>query len=171
MVGKQTTLFLEQLLNKQSKNAIKLSEADEKVIKRSKEEIRSVDGLHSDFSEQALEFSEKIGERWLEREQEEAKTRERLAKVLIRTLKGFLIGAIAIILLQGFNFIGFQLTDTAIGTFFGAFSISFIGLIVIIFNYFYSERSTDALKVIKEFIVEMCGHNRQYNKKEENADN
>jgi len=170
MIGKKATQFLEQLLKEQSKNAIKLSEADEKVIKSSKEKIRSVDGLHSDFSQQALEFSEKIGDRWLEREQEEAESREKLAKILVRTLKGYLIVAIVIILLQGFNFIEFRLTDTAIGTFFGAFSVSFIGLIVIIFNYFYSERSTDALKVIKEFIVEMCGHNRQYNKKEETID-
>jgi len=35
-------------------------------------------------------------------------------------------------------------------------------------RYFYSERSNKSLEMIKEFIVDMCSHNRQY--KDEDLD-
>jgi len=126
--------------------------------------------IHTGFSEHALEFSKNIGTQRIEKEKAELVAREQLAINLVKILKFLLFGTAIVVIVQGTGWLSFNLTDTAIGTFFGAFTASFIGLIVIILKYFYSERSSRSLEVIKDFIVKMCAYNSQYHDKDKTTD-
>jgi len=123
---------------------------------------------HVKFSEHALNFSQAVGNQWLEREKFETKTRTRLAYALIGILFCLLGTGSIVVVRQGNIANSFYLTDSAFVAFFSTFAVSFVSLVAIIYRYFYSERSNKSLEIIKEFIVDMCSHNRQY--KDEDLD-
>ena len=121
--------------------------------------------IHSEFSKHALEFSRKVGNTWIDREVSESDTRDTIARALVGLLGVFMIFTGKMIWLQGVQNNDFELSDSVFVAFLGSFATSFLGLIVIIFKYFYSERSIKSLDVIRKFIVDMSGHNRQYDDK------
>jgi len=144
-----------------------VKEVDEEAGKEAEKTFRSALRLHIEFSIQTLEFTKEIGDEWLIKERYESEKRKKFACIITILIFLFLVVQILVFVLHGFRCIPFYLNKYAIFTFFGTFTSSFIGLILIILRYYFNERSIESLKIIKDFIVEMNRINCNFIMKEE----
>lgn len=120
------------------------------------------DKIHLKFSNQSLSTATLIYQKWIERENSEEEQRKKLITKIMIALAVQLFVVTLLIVLNGTGVLG--ISDTVFIAFFGAIITECIGIIVVMVNYLYNERSTNALNVVSTLTKLVGENNTNYNK-------
>ena len=119
------------------------------------------DRLHETISSQSLDLAKEIYDDWKLREQEEGNIRKMQLKWLKKVLIGQMIGAAVLFVV---DFFYSSVNTVIIIGLISAVIIEFIGLLVIMITYFYSERSTKSLDIVAKIMGDVGNNNSGYSK-------
>ncbi|MCL1949126.1 MAG: hypothetical protein FWF59_05295 [Turicibacter sp.] len=156
---------LKALLNQSRSQAA----ANDIVIEKVPDKRSFGDRMHEQISTQSTHIALNIYRDWSNREDKESKQRTKIVWVFISFLAVQVIAAFVFLWFSGTG--ALEIDSSVFISFFIALIVEFIGVVMVMVKYLYSERNTDSLKIVQELVSNAGRNNIEYHEKNQPSKN